>query len=151
MSYVFSNRPDEWKASSNDRLLTVIIKISLITHHQNHPLQAICWGVSYRKIMHIGGCTLIHISAILTEIWITASIKASITATSERPLWLCGVPYPSSCGVCLVVTNLPLKPDQLLEVFRLIERLWRTCGLFLKKKTGIKLADVDETNIGKSR
>ena len=130
---VFSDHADEWKARSNDRLLCVIIKISWITHHQNHPWLPMHWEVPYRKIMHIGGCALIHISATRAEIWITTSITASITATSERLLWLCGRTCPTSCGICLVVTNLPLKPDQLLEVFILIERLWRTTGFFKEK------------------
>ena len=57
-------------------------------------------------------------------------------------------PAPSSCGICLVVTNLSLKPEQLLEVFILIEKSWRAC-VFLKKGVRIKLTDVDEVNIWK--
>ena len=92
--WVFSEHADGWKASSNDRWLWVIIKISWISHHQNHPLFQMLWGVSYRKITHFGGCALAHISAILAEIWIKTSITASITAISERPLWLCRVSCP---------------------------------------------------------
>ena len=58
---------------------------------------------------------------------------------------------PTQLKAIVVVTDLPLKPDQLIEVFRLRERLWKTSGLFLKKKVIIKVAEVDETNIGKGR
>ena len=124
------------KPNSNDRLLCVIIQISWVTHHQNHPRLPMRWGVPCRKMAHLGGCVLIHISAILAEIWITSSITANSWAAAMTVG--CGVPCPTSCGICLVVTNLSLKSDQLLAVFRLIERLWRTSDLFLRKrnKTG---------------
>ena len=37
---------------------------------------------------------------------------------------------PTQLKAIVVVTDLPLKPDQLIEVFRLRERLWKTSGLF---------------------
>ena len=43
---------------------------------------------------------------------------------------------------------MPHKPDQLLEVFRLIEII-EGIRSFFKKKVRIKLADVDEVNMGK--
>ena len=91
---VFSNHTDGWKASSNDRPLWVTIKNILDHYHQNHPLFPMPWGVVYRNITHLGGCALTHGSTILAEIWIKASVTASITATSERPLRLCLVPCP---------------------------------------------------------
>ena len=71
------------------------LKISWITHNQDHARFPMRWGVPYRKITHLGGFVLIHISVILAEIWITASMMACKTATSERQLWMCGVPCPS--------------------------------------------------------
>ena len=40
---------------------------------------------------------------------------------------------PTQLKAIVVVTDSPLKPDQLIEVFRLRERLWKTSVFYIEK------------------
>ena len=62
----------------------------------------------------------------------------------------CEYPAGSTDGICPVVTNLPLKPDQLFLNLQIDREIMEDVLSFFKKRVRIKLAEVDKVNIGEN-